>query len=150
MATFCITKQISIAMLLIDAGLLGRTYNLSHSTFLKSFMKKILLALLTIVSMNAFAADNSIAKVSVSTVSVRGTMVLFSVTEGTPANVCNHHGYDFYLDISTVGGKNLYAALLAAKLNNAKVSMVYTESTTPGVVNCPGANMAKPWVIDIL
>lgn len=112
-------------------------------------MKKVVAAILAMVSLNAFATDNSISGGTVSVVSVRANNAFFSVTGVTPANVCNHWGYDFNLDISTPGGKNLYTALLTAKLTGAKINMVYTESTTPGVVNCAGDALAKPWVIDL-
>lgn len=112
-------------------------------------MKKLLAAILTFASLNAVAADNFVSGVTVSIVSVRGTGAFFSVTDATPANVCSHYGYDFFIDISTAGGKNLYTALLAAKLTSAKINMIYTESTTPGVVNCAGAALAKPWSIDL-
>lgn len=112
-------------------------------------MKKVFAAILAIISLNAFATDNSVTGATVTVISVRANNAFFSVTDVTPANVCNHYGYDFNLDISTPGGKNLYTALLTAKLTGGKINMVYTESTTPGVVNCAGTALAKPWVIDL-
>ncbi len=112
-------------------------------------MKKLFAMLLVAASTNAFAMDSFIPNVTVGILSVRGGAVLFSVNGGVPAEICNHWGTQFFLDTSTPNGKNLYASLLAAKLSNAPISIAYTVSTNPGVTNCPGETMAKPWAINL-
>lgn len=113
-------------------------------------MKKLFALLLVAASANAFAMDAYVPNVTIGVLSVRGNAVLFSVNGAVPPDICNHWGTQFYIDTSTSNGKNLYASLLAAKLSNAPLSLSYTVSTTPGVTNCPGEAMAKPWAINIL
>ncbi len=112
-------------------------------------MKKLFAMLLVAASTNAFAMDSYINDVTIGLFSVRGSAVLFAVTGGVPPEICNHWGTQFYLDTSTPNGKNLYASLLAAKMSNAKMNISYTVSTNPGLTNCPGETMAKPWAISI-
>ena len=112
-------------------------------------MSKFIAAILTMVSINAFAADSYVSGATIGAMSVRANNVFFSISGVTPSNVCDHWGSNFNLDITTPGGKNLYAALLLAKANNSKVNLVYTNSTQPGTTQCPGEAVARPWVIDI-
>ena len=112
-------------------------------------MKKVLAAILAMASINAFAADSYVSGATIAAISVRANNVFFAVSGVTPSNVCNHWGYEFNLDISTTGGKNLYAALLMAKANDLKVNLTYVDSSQPGTNQCPGSTVARPWVIDI-
>lgn len=104
-----------------------------------------------LMSAGASAADSSISGVRIGVLDTRGSFVLFSVTGGVPTAICSHYGRQFYLDTSTAAGRLVYQSILSAKLTNAVVDILYTNSATPGVFDaaCLGANMARPWSLVI-
>ena len=59
-----------------------------------------------------------------------------------PPRTCTMYGlYQFIFDSSTLGGRNMYALLLAAKMAGKNIQFDYTDSSTPGTDQSSGCSL---------